>query len=199
MAIYRQLIAAYFIPSRPSRTVGMSRFGLLVFVSLASVAIAQGPPKKPTIMVSKLSQPIYPRLALQARIAAAVVLDVGVRPDGSVDSVALVSGHPMLIDAAKESAKKTIFECKDCHEPSTLYHLAYMFELGDVLRCEEIDVGPYGVYDASTNTEVSRSQDIVTVRGRPYTTCDPSQKISFVKFRSAKCLYLWRCAKRALQ
>jgi TonB family protein len=176
----------------------MSRLSLLVFVALASVAIAQGPPN-PTIMVSRLSPPIYPKLALQARIATAVVLDVGVRPDGSVDSVALVSGHPMLNDAAKESAKTTVFECKDCHEPSTLYHMTYMFELGDALYCKGIDASGYGIYDASADTEVSQSQDIVTVRGRPYATCDPAERISFVKVHSAKCLYLWRCGKRPLQ
>jgi TonB family protein len=110
----------------------MSRLGLFVFVALASVAIAQSLPKS-TVIVSRLSPPIYPKLALQARIATSVVLDVAVRPDGSVDSVALVTGHPMLDGAAMESAQKTEFECRNCREPSTLYHMTYRFELGDAL------------------------------------------------------------------
>jgi TonB family protein len=176
----------------------MSRLGLFVFVALASVVIAQSLPK-PTVVVSRLSPPIYPKLALQARIATTVVLDVTVRPDGSVDSVALFSGHPMLNDAAKESAKKTAFECKDCREPSTSYRMTYQFELGDPLYCKGIDANGYGIYDVSPDTEVSQSQGVITVRGRPYTTCDPAERISFAKFRSAKCLYLWRCGKRPLQ
>ena len=86
----------------------MSRLGFFV-VALGSVLVAQSLPKT-TVTVSRLSPPIYPKLALQARIATTVVLDVTVRPDGSVDSVALVSGHPMLNGAAMESAQKTKFE-----------------------------------------------------------------------------------------
>lgn len=175
----------------------MSRLGLLVFVALASGVVAQN--QEATVTVRKLSPPIYPKLALQARIATTVVLNVTVRPDGSVDSVALVSGHPMLNGAATESAQKTEFECKNCREPSTSYHMAYNFELGDALYCKGIDANGYGIYDASADTAVSQSQSIVTVRGRPYATCDPAEKISFVRFHSAKCLYLWRCGKRRLQ
>jgi TonB family protein len=175
----------------------MSRLGLFVFVALASVAIAQSLPK-PAVFVSTLSPPIYPRLALQARIATTVVLDVTVRPDGTVDSVILFSGHPMLNDAAKESAKKTTFECRDCREPSTSYRMTYRFELGDPLSCKEINANS-GIYDGSPATEVSESQGVITVRGRPYTICDPAESLSPAKFRSAKCLYLWRCGKRPLQ
>ena len=176
----------------------MSRLGLLVFVALASVASAQCLPK-PTVIVGRLSPPIYPKLALQARVATAVVLDVTVRPDGSVDSVTLVSGHPMLNDAAKESAKKTAFECQDCREPSTSYRMTYQFELGDALYCTGIDANGYGIYDVSPDTAVSQSQGVITVHGRPYATCDPAERISFAKFRSAKSLYLWRCGKRPLR
>ena len=176
----------------------MRRVGLFVFVALASVVIAQSFPET-TVIVSRLSPPIYPKLALQARIATTVILNVSVRPDGTVDSVALVSGHPMLNPAAMESAKKTEFQCKNCREPSTSYQMTYKFELGDALYCKGIDANGYGIYDASADTEVSQSQGIIAVRGRPYATCDPAETISFVKFHSAKCLYLWRCGKRPLQ
>jgi len=165
----------------------MSRLGLFVFLAVVSVAIAQSPPK-PTIVVSRLSPPTYPKLALQARIATTVVLDVAIRPDGSVESVALFSGHPMLNDAAMESARKTTFECKDCGEPSTSYRMTYQFELGDAVYCK----------DASAETQVSQSQDTIVVLGHPSGTCDPSVRISYLKFRSAKCLYLWHCGKQQL-
>ena len=175
----------------------MSRLGLFVFLALVSVAIAQRP-SKPTVVVTRLSPPTYPKLALQALIATTVVLDVAIRPDGSVESVALFSGHPMLNDAAKESAKKTVFECRDCREPSTSYRMTYLFELGDALYCKGIDANGYGIYDVGPDTDVSQSQGVITVLGRPYATCDPAERISFAKFRAAKCLYLWRCGKRRL-
>jgi hypothetical protein len=100
----------------------------------------------------------------------------------------------LLNDAAKESAKETAFECKDCHEPSTSYRMTYQFELGDPLYCKGIDANGYGIYDVGPETEVSQSQGFITVRGRPYATCDP--RGSIVRVRSAKCLFLWRCAKR---
>ena len=175
----------------------MRRLGLLVFVALAFGAIAQN--QEATVTVRRLSPPIYPKLALQAHIATTVVLNVTLRPDGSADSVALVSGHPMLNGAAMESAKTTEFECKNCRESSTSYHMTYNFELGDALYCKGTDANGYGIYDASADTAVSQSQGIVTVRARPYATCDPAEKISFAKFRSAKCLYLWHCGKRRLQ
>jgi TonB family protein len=176
----------------------MSRPYLFIFVALASGVIAQSLPET-KVTVGRLSPPIYPRLALQARIAGNVELDVAVRPDGSVESIALVSGHPMLKTAAIESAHKTEFECKDCRDPSTLYHMTYKFESGDAVYCKRFDSNGYGIYDASAATEVSQSQSTITVRGRPYETCDPTERISVVKFRAAKCLYLWRCGKRPLQ
>jgi hypothetical protein len=105
----------------------------------------------------------------------------------------------MLRTAAIESAQKTQFECQDCRERLTLYHMTYKFEFGDALYCTGIDPDGHGIYDASADLQVSQSEDAITIRGRPYTTCDPALKISFIEFRSPKCLYLWRCGKRQLQ
>lgn len=170
----------------------MKRMGLFVLLLLPSGGIAQNL-STPRVIVDKLSSPKYPPLALQARIAGSVELDITVRPDGSVESIALNTGQPVLVPAAIESAKKTEFECRDCNKPK-VYRLTYKFELGNVLTCDEIDTNS-GAY-ASANTQVSQSQDAIIVRGRPFTTCDPAGAISVRKFRSAKCLYLWRCAKR---
>jgi hypothetical protein len=64
--------------------------------------------------------------------------------------------------------------------------------------CKGIDANGYGIYDAKSYTQVSQSRDTITVFDRPFATCDPVVKISFLKFRSQKCLYLWRCGKRPL-
>ncbi len=170
---------------------------LFALALLVSSALAQNSPET-KVIVTKLSAPTYPRLALQARIAGTVELTITVRPDGSIESVAAVSGHPMLKAAAIESAQKTEFECKDCREALTPYRMTYKFELGEAVYCKGIDANGYGIYDATADTQVRQSQDMITVLGRPVATCDPSFKITFVKMRSAKCLYLWHCGKRQL-
>ena len=176
----------------------MSRLGYFVVVALGSVLVAQSIPKT-TVTIGRLSPPIYPKLALQARIATTVVLDVTVRPDGGVDSVTLVSGHPMLNGAAIESAQQTTFQCNNCSEPSTSYQVTYKFELGEAAYCKEIDANGHAIYDASADTQVSQEQDSITVVGHPGATCDPTETITFLKFRAAKCLYLWHCGKQRLQ
>ena len=175
----------------------MTRAALLVVLASASSLIGQSLPSK--VIVSKLSPPDYPRLALNARIAGKVELNVAVRSDGSVESVAVVSGHPLLTTAAVESAHLTLFECKKCQEPSTPYRMTYDFELGEVVYCDGVDANGNAIYKASADTQVTVSQSTITVLGHARGTCDPSETISFIKFRSAKCLYLWHCGKQRLQ
>ncbi len=48
-------------------------------------------------------EPVYPPLALLARVQGDVEFTVTVGTDGHVQSVTLVRGHPLLINAAKEA------------------------------------------------------------------------------------------------
>jgi len=50
--------------------------------------------------------PIYPPLALQARVEGTVFLEVQINKSGEVERVALVSGHPMLAPAAIDAVKE---------------------------------------------------------------------------------------------
>jgi protein TonB len=50
--------------------------------------------------------PTYPALAKAARIQGDVRLEVFISKTGNVDSVKVVSGHPMLIPSAVEAVKK---------------------------------------------------------------------------------------------
>jgi len=50
--------------------------------------------------------PVYPPLARQARIQGPVVLKAVIAPDGSVESLELISGHPLLVNAAMDAAKQ---------------------------------------------------------------------------------------------
>src|SRR5207245_7340280 len=53
-------------------------------------------------LLSKVS-PVYPALAMLARIQGAVVLDANVGADGSVRDLKVESGHPLLVRAALDA------------------------------------------------------------------------------------------------
>jgi TonB family protein len=54
--------------------------------------------------------PIYPPLALQARIAGVVKLNVIIATDGTVRNVTLMSGHPLLVNPAMEAVRQWVYE-----------------------------------------------------------------------------------------
>jgi protein TonB len=51
-------------------------------------------------------KPEYPSLARQARIQGSVILQALIGKDGSVQNLRVISGHPMLIQAALEAVKQ---------------------------------------------------------------------------------------------
>jgi len=140
-------------------------------------------------VLNKLREPVYPPLARQTRIIGDVHLMLKVRSDGSVESATVVSGHPLLQQAALDSAQKSQFECRKCDETDSSLELVYTFQLVGAERC-------------CTSTEndpkndqpiprVIQSQNRVTVVDRVACICDPSADVT--KVRSLKCLYLWKC------
>jgi TonB family protein len=50
--------------------------------------------------------PVYPPLARQAHISGTVVLDALIGKDGTIQTLTVVTGHPMLIDAAMDAVKQ---------------------------------------------------------------------------------------------
>jgi TonB family protein len=54
--------------------------------------------------------PEYPALARQARISGVVRLTVGIATDGSVKSMQVVNGHPLLVPAALEAVREWRFQ-----------------------------------------------------------------------------------------
>ena len=60
--------------------------------------------------VSKLVPPIYPKLARQARVAGTVVLEAIVTADGKVAEIKVISGHPLLVEAAINCVKQWEYE-----------------------------------------------------------------------------------------
>ena len=57
------------------------------------------------LLVHKV-QPSYPPLARQARIQGVVVLEALIGKDGGIQNLHVVSGHPMLTNAALEAVKE---------------------------------------------------------------------------------------------
>jgi TonB family protein len=159
-------------------------------------AIAQDAPAQSTVsagtqqtgvVLVKLSPPAYPPLARQARIMGDVEIQLSIRKDGSVESAALLSGHPMLAPGALASAKQSQFECKDCSDEVTSYTLTYTFHVEGECR-----FGPHCEYvESPPKLEQSPGSVVLTVE--PTCECDPAETITIVKHRSMKCLYLWKC------
>lgn len=69
---------------------------------------------KPKVVLSKLFPPIYPPLAQQALIVGDVHLKISVHSDGSIGSVAVIDGHPLLLQYALQSVKQSQFDCEHC-------------------------------------------------------------------------------------
>jgi TonB family protein len=150
-----------------SQTLQLAAVAMCFFATAGS-ASAQGtaasPPSKTEIVLSKASPPVYPPLARQARIAGDVKIQVVIRQDGSVASAEVISGHPVLKQAALESAQQSTFECENwlsgvysvgCRDASATLMITYTFgfrdDIGDADRC------------------------------------------SVKRLHSAQCLYLWKC------
>ena len=54
--------------------------------------------------------PVYPELAKRTRLAGEVSVEVIISPEGRVESVRVVSGHPMFVQAAVDAARRWRFE-----------------------------------------------------------------------------------------
>lgn len=143
------------------------------------------------VVLTNLLPPVYPPIALQARVAGDVELMLGIRQDGSVESAMVVSGPELLQQAALESAQKSQFECRECSGPATPVRLIFTFRLishsascnapEDCNRSDQSLPAP----------QVTQLKNHVTVVNHVSDTCicDGFE----VRRRSLKCLYLWRC------
>ena len=173
---------------------GMAEMIVLLCVVVQSVAQSVSDSNRPqaSVVLTKLSPPTYPPLARQTRIAGDVELTLDVRSTGSVTSVTVVSGHPLLTLAALQSAQQSQFECRNCNEGVRSYRLWYTFQLVGPACCTAADGGANNSQPNEPIPRVIQSPNHVTMVNQPFCSCGastPSRK----KVRSAKCLYLWKC------
>src|SRR5664279_1528756 len=87
---------------------------LAVLIAVLVCGAAQSDPRQQVqvpqgtsqgLLISKV-QPTYPPLARLARIQGTVVLHALIGKDGSIQDLSVVSGHPMLIQAAMDAVKQ---------------------------------------------------------------------------------------------
>jgi TonB family protein len=144
------------------------------------------------VVMTKITKPLYPPIARQTRITGDVELMLEIKEDGNVQSAIVVSGHPLLKQAALDSAQRSQFECRNCGHGVQSYRLFYSFQLGPTSYCTETSDSSKDYQPRETYPRVIESQNHVTVVDQPVGTCDLAGSVS--KVRSWKCLYLWRCA-----
>jgi TonB family protein len=137
--------------------------------------------------VVKLGDSVYPPMALAARVSGEVKLNVTITPDGSVSAVTLQSGPPMLRQAAVDSATRAVFRA-NANASGGTYPVTYRFVLEDATKCgDERD---------SSYPHIGFDQNVVTITEEPALICDPVRSVTTMRFRSIRCLYLWRCGSK---
>jgi len=101
---------------------------LAVCQETKETSAATEPTPTPGISVIKFAAPVYPPIARTARIQGEVRVLIEIAPDGSAKTVTVLSGHPMLKQAAADAVKQWKFGCSLC-EPPLLYITTVSFSL----------------------------------------------------------------------
>lgn len=140
----------------------------------------------PNLAVMKVEAAVYPPMALAARVYGDVVLNVTLTSDGNVGAATVQSGPPMLRQAAIDSARRSQYQSNP-QIRAGVYQLVYRFVLEQTTKCQ---------HDASY-PRVKHEGNVVTITEQNVPICDPAAAVERVRFRSAKCFYLWRCGSKA--
>lgn len=139
-----------------------------LFFILTASAFAQEPRLKWVTRV----QPVYPQMARIAHIEGEVWMEIELDPQGTIVNLLPLSGHPILVQAADDSLRRSKFACENCGEGSAFFSLVIRFKMDDPPRATSAPC-------PATN------------EGSPTGTGAAARKR-----RVARCLYLWRCAAR---
>jgi hypothetical protein len=148
------------------------------------------------VVVTEVARPVYPQLAKQASVMGDVELNVVIRRDGTVESADAISGPPMLIPAALDSAKNSKFDCSRCTENLISYRLLYSFQFGPGPACANTgDTDETAKQEGYPRVTITNNH-IVVCDQPPNIVCIYNSVLTPKKTRSAKCLYLWKCGHR---
>jgi TonB family protein len=121
------------------RFLTIAFFAVLCCIAIIESAIAQVATNteklENQVALVKLYTPVYPQMARIARVTGDVNIQVEVLPDGSVSSVQVISGSPLLKNAAMESAQKSTFKCQGCSRDGNSFSMTYTFGLREDIDC----------------------------------------------------------------
>lgn len=167
----------------------MSAFFLSMIFGNLTAQTASTVQQQRGVLMTKLSPPAYPKIALTAHRHGNVVVELRIGRDGSVESADFVSGDALLTQAALNSAKASTFECRECTSDGVTYRLTYTFRL-DVVPIDPIPDNCGKTAPTTKAPKISQETDhvILTSQVGEYFDCVMSKKV-----RSAKCLFLWKC------
>lgn len=118
----------------------MRPLSLLPLLLLSSSAQAQGAqtilPAAPVPHVVKQTSPVYPPIAKAAHVSGEVKLQIQVDTDGRVTIAKVISGPPMLVEAAEECVKQWAYQppMLDGKPVSTTTTVAIKFELPTLIN-----------------------------------------------------------------
>jgi TonB family protein len=115
------------VPAFRAGVMPVMRFAILL-VCIAASAIDQ----EPRLNWITFQEPVYPQMARIAHIVGRVTLEIIVHPDGSV-TIANAVGHPILVQAAKDSVQKSKLSCGDCGAEPHNFTVVYEFKFADPL------------------------------------------------------------------
>lgn len=152
-----------------------------------------GPFSSDVVLVS-LSPPSYPPIARTAHIIGDVKINLLIKKDGSIESVYVLSGSPLLTQAAMDSAKQSKFECRGCSEEPSPYTLTYTYQISGKAGpccCSGPDNGP------PHGPSISQSGNHIDISAEELCICPDECTTKWAedhsKYRALKCLYLWKC------
>lgn len=157
--------------------------GLIVLALGSRFSVPQLPAA--TLTIVRLKAPVYPPIALAAHVYGDVILNITIRPDGIPATVEVKSGPPMLQQAALESARQSMFQVATGEHAGEVRELTYRF------RTHPLDCGD-ALDPLLPKVEIEPST--VTISAQFVPLCDPSADV--MHFRSARCLFLWKCGIR---
>jgi len=172
--------------ARQLRIIAAMNRAILGFIGLVwTCGAIVGQERRAQLTIVNLQAPIYPPMALAARVWGEVNLNITLTSDGTASAVAVQSGPPMLRQAAVDSATRSQFQA-DAETPPRTYLVTYRFVLDSPTSCER----------DSSYPRVKQEGSVVTVTEQAALLCDPAGSVERLRFRSAKCLYLWKCGSK---
>jgi protein TonB len=103
-----------FVPGAPGNGDTQGVPNLFADGARAAVPVAPPPTVAHTVRLSHMSegdlirkiQPNYPALARSARIQGMVVLQAVIGKQGNIENLRVMSGHPMLVQAALDAVRQ---------------------------------------------------------------------------------------------